>query len=76
MLFPFTQQQMASLVTEHMESYGIKFLKKCVPAKVEKLESSRLQVTWENTELGTEETDSFDTVMWAVGKLDHLYVYL
>lgn len=62
-------QQMASLVTEHMESYGIKFLKKCVPAKVEKLESSRLQVTWKNTELGTEETDSFDTVMWAVGRV-------
>uniref|UniRef100_A0A8V0ZTA2 thioredoxin-disulfide reductase (NADPH) n=1 Tax=Gallus gallus TaxID=9031 RepID=A0A8V0ZTA2_CHICK len=62
-------QQMASLVTEHMESYGTKFLKKCVPAKVEKLESSRLQVTWKNTELGTEETDSFDTVMWAVGRV-------
>lgn len=67
---------MASLVTEHMESYGTKFLKKCVPMKVEKLESGRLQVTWKNTDLGTEEMDSFDTVMWAVGKLDHLYVYL
>ncbi|PKU41033.1 thioredoxin reductase mitochondrial [Limosa lapponica baueri] len=27
-----------------------------------------LQVTWKNTDLGTEETDSFDTVMWAVGR--------
>ncbi|XP_021269010.1 thioredoxin reductase 2, mitochondrial isoform X2 [Numida meleagris] len=62
-------QQMASLVTEHMESYGTKFLKKCVPMKVEKLENSRLQVTWKNTDLGTEETDSFDTVMWAVGRV-------
>uniref|UniRef100_A0A8C2U6M1 thioredoxin-disulfide reductase (NADPH) n=1 Tax=Coturnix japonica TaxID=93934 RepID=A0A8C2U6M1_COTJA len=62
-------QQMASLVTEHMESYGTKFLKKCVPTKVEKLESSRLQVTWRNTELDTEGTDSFDTVMWAVGRV-------
>ncbi|XP_040458948.1 thioredoxin reductase 2, mitochondrial isoform X3 [Falco naumanni] len=58
-------QQMASLVTEHMESYGTKFLKRCFPTKVEKLESNRLQVTWKNTDLGTEETDSFDTVMWA-----------
>ncbi|NXK40450.1 TRXR2 reductase, partial [Piprites chloris] len=60
--------QMASLVTEHMESYGTKFLKRCFPTKVEKLESNRLQVTWKNTDLGTEETDSFDTVMWAVGR--------
>ncbi|NXL97225.1 TRXR2 reductase, partial [Tyrannus savana] len=60
--------QMASLVTEHMESYGTKFLKRCFPTKVEKLESNRLQVTWKNADLGTEETDSFDTVMWAVGR--------
>ncbi|NWR33918.1 TRXR2 reductase, partial [Tachuris rubrigastra] len=60
--------QMAFLVTEHMESYGTKFLKRCFPTKVEKLESNRLQVTWKNTDLGTEETDSFDTVMWAVGR--------
>ncbi|NXU54528.1 TRXR2 reductase, partial [Turnix velox] len=62
------QQQMASLVTEHMESYGTKFLKRCFPTKVEKLESKKLQVSWRNTDLGTEEVDSFDTVMWAVGK--------
>ncbi|KFP16812.1 hypothetical protein Z169_05485, partial [Egretta garzetta] len=61
-------QQMAFLVTEHMESYGTKFLKRCFPTKVEQLESNRLQVTWKNTDLGTEETDSFDTVMWAVGR--------
>ncbi|NXC37478.1 TRXR2 reductase, partial [Campylorhamphus procurvoides] len=60
--------QMASLVTEHMESYGTKFLKRCFPTKVEKLKSNRLQVTWKNTDLGTEESDSFDTVMWAVGR--------
>lgn len=67
---------MASLVTEHMESYGTKFLKRCFPTKVEKLESNRLKVTWKNTDLDTEETDSFDTVMWAVGKLDYLNIYL
>ncbi|KAF2977370.1 hypothetical protein EK904_006277 [Melospiza melodia maxima] len=63
-----TSWQMASLVTEHMESYGTKFLKRCFPTKVEKLESDRLQVTWKNADLDTEETDSFDTVMWAVGR--------
>ncbi|KAM8992994.1 thioredoxin reductase 2, mitochondrial isoform 2-T2 [Ara ararauna] len=58
-------QQMASLVTEHMEHYGTRFLKRSFPTKVEKLEGNRLQVTWKNTDLGTEETDCFDTVMWA-----------
>ncbi|NXI15424.1 TRXR2 reductase, partial [Irena cyanogastra] len=62
------QQQMASLVTEHMESYGTKFLKRCFPTKVEKLKSGRLQVTWKNADLDIEETDSFNTVMWAVGR--------
>ncbi|NWJ00304.1 TRXR2 reductase, partial [Crypturellus undulatus] len=64
-----TKPQMSSLVAEHMESYGTKFLKKCIPTKVEKLESNKLQVTWKNTDLGTEESDSFDTVMWAVGRV-------
>ncbi|NXR40025.1 TRXR2 reductase, partial [Zosterops hypoxanthus] len=64
----FDQAQMASLVTEHMESYGTKFLKRCFPTKVEKLKSNRLQVTWKNADLDKEETDSFDTVMWAVGR--------
>ncbi|NWV57617.1 TRXR2 reductase, partial [Daphoenositta chrysoptera] len=64
-----TQQQMASLVTEHMESYGTKFLKRCLPTKVEKLKSNRLQVTWKNADLNREENDSFDTVMWAVGRV-------
>ncbi|NXD07280.1 TRXR2 reductase, partial [Nothocercus nigrocapillus] len=64
-----TKHQMSSLVAEHMESYGTKFLKKCIPTKVEKLESNKLQVTWKNTDLGTEESDSFDTVMWAVGRV-------
>ncbi|NWW29454.1 TRXR2 reductase, partial [Panurus biarmicus] len=63
-----TRQQMASLVTGHMESYGTKFLKRCFPTKVEKLENNRLQVTWKNADLDTEETDSFNTVMWAVGR--------
>ncbi|NXA39111.1 TRXR2 reductase, partial [Eudromia elegans] len=64
-----TKRQMSSLVAEHMESYGTKFLKKCIPTKVEKLESNKLKVTWKNTDVGTEESDCFDTVMWAVGRV-------
>ncbi|XP_068099361.1 thioredoxin reductase 2, mitochondrial [Hyperolius riggenbachi] len=61
-------QQMANLVADYMESYGTKFLKKCIPSRVEKLQSGQLQVTWKNTETGGEGKDAFDTVMWAVGR--------
>uniref|UniRef100_A0A8D0HGC1 Thioredoxin reductase 2 n=1 Tax=Sphenodon punctatus TaxID=8508 RepID=A0A8D0HGC1_SPHPU len=61
-------QQMSILVTDYMESYGTKFLRKCAPTKVEKLENGKLQVTWKYTDSGKEEMDAFDTVMWAVGR--------
>lgn len=60
---------MATLVTDYMESYGTGFLRKCVPSRVTKLEDGKLQVTWKNTDSGKEELDTFDTIMWAVGKI-------
>ncbi|KAM4707902.1 thioredoxin reductase 2, mitochondrial [Discoglossus pictus] len=61
-------QQMAYLVTDYMESYGTRFLWKCTPSVVEKLQNGQLQVTWKNTDSGKENKDTFDTVMWAVGR--------
>ncbi|XP_075754445.1 thioredoxin reductase 2, mitochondrial isoform X2 [Pelodiscus sinensis] len=61
-------QQMSFLVTNYMESCGTRFLKKCTPSKVEKLESGKLQVTWKYADSGKEEMDDFDTVMWAIGR--------
>nr|XP_033810372.1 thioredoxin reductase 2, mitochondrial isoform X1 [Geotrypetes seraphini] len=61
-------QQMAALVTDHMISHRTRFLWKCTPTKVEKLENNQLQVTWKNIENGAEEIDTFDTVMWAIGR--------
>ncbi|XP_073484965.1 thioredoxin reductase 2, mitochondrial [Aquarana catesbeiana] len=61
-------QQMAVLLTDYMESYGTKFLKKCIPSSVEKLESGKLQVTWKNMDSAKEGKDTFDTVMLAVGR--------
>ncbi|KAM9858543.1 thioredoxin reductase 2, tandem duplicate 2 [Aulostomus maculatus] len=61
-------QQMAGLVTDYMESYGTKFAWKCVPKRVEKLSSGALQVTWNDTQTGSEHKDTFDTVLWAVGR--------
>ncbi|KAJ8263441.1 hypothetical protein COCON_G00158980 [Conger conger] len=61
-------QQMAGLVTDHMESYGTRFSWQCVPRRVEKLASGALQVTWEDSGSRTEHSDTFDTVLWAVGR--------
>ncbi|XP_051977179.1 thioredoxin reductase 2, mitochondrial-like isoform X2 [Xyrauchen texanus] len=61
-------QQMAGLVTDYMEAYGTKFSWRSTPKQVEKLPSGLLQVTW--TDLNTEEErqDTFNTVLWAVGR--------
>uniref|UniRef100_A0A8C5D234 Thioredoxin reductase 2 n=1 Tax=Gadus morhua TaxID=8049 RepID=A0A8C5D234_GADMO len=61
-------QQMAGLVTDHMQAYGTRFAWGCVPQRVDKLPSGALQVTWADTRTGKEETDSFDSVLWAVGR--------
>ncbi|ERE76547.1 thioredoxin reductase 2 [Cricetulus griseus] len=62
-------QQMSSLVTEHMESHGTRFLKGCVPSLIQKLPTGQLQVTWEDHASGKEDTGTFDTVLWAIGRV-------
>ncbi|CAL8248837.1 unnamed protein product [Merluccius merluccius] len=59
-------QQMAGLVTDYMQAYGTRFAWGCVPQRVDKLPSGALQVTWANGQTGGEETDTFDSVLWAV----------
>lgn len=61
-------QQMAGLVTDYMEAYGTKFARKCIPNRVEKLSSGALQVTWTDTKAGQEHKDTYDSVLWAVGR--------
>uniref|UniRef100_A0A667ZZ32 Thioredoxin reductase 2 n=1 Tax=Myripristis murdjan TaxID=586833 RepID=A0A667ZZ32_9TELE len=61
-------QQMAGLVTDYMEAYGTKFAWKCVPRSVDKLSSGALQVTWMDTQTGKEQKDTYDSVLWAVGR--------
>ncbi|XP_034056126.1 thioredoxin reductase 2, tandem duplicate 2 [Gymnodraco acuticeps] len=61
-------QQMAGLVTDYMEAYGTKFVKECVPKRVDKLSSGALQVTWTDTLTGSEHKDTYDSVLWAVGR--------
>ncbi|KAG8276034.1 Thioredoxin reductase 2, mitochondrial [Homalodisca vitripennis] len=44
-------QQMATLLTQEMEDRGVKFLQRCIPLKVVKVESGKLQVHWKNTQV-------------------------
>lgn len=62
-------QQMASLVTEHMEAHGTRFLRGCTPSRVTRLPSGRLEVTWEDRTSGKRDTGTFDTILWAIGRV-------
>lgn len=62
-------QQMASLVMEYMESHGTRFLRRCTPSRVAKLPSGQLEVTWEDSASGQKNTDTFNTVLWAIGRV-------
>ncbi|KAM8918521.1 thioredoxin reductase 2, mitochondrial isoform 2-T3 [Lycaon pictus] len=62
-------QQMSSLVTEYMASQGTRFLRGCTPSRVQRLPDGQLQVTWENLTSGKEDVGTFDTVLWAIGRI-------
>ncbi|XP_051922972.1 thioredoxin reductase 2, tandem duplicate 2 [Hippocampus zosterae] len=61
-------QQMAGLVTDYMESYGTNFALRCIPKRVDKLPSGDLKVTWNDALTGNEHNDTYNTVLWAVGR--------
>jgi hypothetical protein len=61
-------QQMSSLVTEHMESHGTRFLKGCIPSRIRRLPDGQLQITWEDHSSDKEDMGTFNTVLWAIGK--------
>lgn len=61
-------QQMSRLVTDNMQGYGTRFCWGSVPKKVEKLQSGLLQVTWTDTRTRQDHQDTFNSVLWAVGR--------
>ncbi|KAK7871004.1 hypothetical protein R5R35_012198 [Gryllus longicercus] len=61
-------QQIAQLLCGEMEERGVKFLHKCIPTRVEKLENGQLKVTWSNVKDSSLQSDVFDTVLFAVGR--------
>ncbi|KAK1792451.1 hypothetical protein P4O66_012089, partial [Electrophorus voltai] len=64
-------QQMARLVTGHMEACGTRFHWGCVPTSIEKLPSGLLQVKWTEVRSDLERVereDTFSSVLWAIGE--------
>uniref|UniRef100_A0A2L2XZH9 thioredoxin-disulfide reductase (NADPH) n=1 Tax=Parasteatoda tepidariorum TaxID=114398 RepID=A0A2L2XZH9_PARTP len=62
-------QDMAERIGNYMQGEGIKFLRPCVPTKIEKNESAEhmLRVTGK-MESGEEIADEYDTVLFAIGR--------
>ncbi|EKX36093.1 hypothetical protein GUITHDRAFT_90077 [Guillardia theta CCMP2712] len=62
-------QQCAEMICSYMEEEGTKFIRGCIPAKIEKAESGKIKVFWKPTNGGdTMESDEYDTVMLAIGR--------
>ncbi|KAG7326480.1 hypothetical protein KOW79_009881 [Hemibagrus wyckioides] len=64
-------QDMANRAGDHMETYGIKFIRKFVPIKIEQLEAGtpgRLKVTAKSTETDEIIEGEYNTVLIAVGR--------
>lgn len=60
---------MAGLVTDYMENHGTRFLKQCVPVRIDKGDNGLLHVTWKETVTGESHQEAFQTVLFAIGKV-------
>ncbi|KAK2560265.1 Thioredoxin reductase 2 [Acropora cervicornis] len=60
--------QMAGLVTDYMENHGTRFLKQCVPVRIDKGDNGLLHVTWKETVTGESHQEAFQTVLFAIGR--------
>lgn len=61
-------QQMAQLATDYMENHGTRFLKQCVPVRIDKADNGLLHVTWKESVTGESHQETFETVLFAIGR--------
>lgn len=61
-------QDMANRIAAHMATLGTKFIRDSTPSKLEKSESGRIKVTWQQGKDKSEVSDEFDTVLFAIGR--------
>lgn len=61
-------QQCAHQIGEYMERNGVRFLLPKVPTRLVKNDHGRIVAYWKDVNTGAEESEEFDTVLWAVGR--------
>lgn len=63
-------QQMAEKAGDYMMKQKVKFIRKSVPTKIELISETpkRIKVYYKNSETGTEGTEEFNTVLFAIGR--------
>ncbi|BFF96838.1 thioredoxin reductase 2 mitochondrial [Drosophila madeirensis] len=61
-------RQMSELLEAMMSERGVKFLHTTIPSLVERQGDGRLLVKYRNTTTKKEDSDTFDTVLWAIGR--------
>ncbi|KAK3102799.1 hypothetical protein FSP39_014001 [Pinctada imbricata] len=64
-------QQMAEKIGDYMKTHGVKFVRPCVPTKIEKLEDGtpgKYRVTGKFTDTGKEYSEIYNTIIFAIGR--------
>ncbi len=61
-------QDMAEMVGTYLQNHGTKIIRPAIPTRIEKTQDGKLKVTWKNPTTGEEGSDTFDTVLQAIGK--------
>eukprot|EP00271_Cylindrocystis_brebissonii_P015462 TRINITY_DN38363_c0_g1_i1.p1 TRINITY_DN38363_c0_g1~~TRINITY_DN38363_c0_g1_i1.p1 ORF type:complete len:504 (-),score=108.36 TRINITY_DN38363_c0_g1_i1:1425-2936(-) len=61
-------QDIAEKIAGYMERHGTKMLRPAMPTGFEATEDGKVKVTYKNLDFGFEMTDTFDTVILAVGR--------
>lgn len=56
------------MVVDYMEKHGTKFHRGCVPTLVEKQPDGKFHVEWKNTASDEVGSDTFDSVLFAIGR--------
>lgn len=60
-------RQMANMITDNMSEKGVNFISRSIPLKVE-CKDKKLVVTYKNVDTNEISSDTFDTVLFAVGR--------
>ena len=60
---------MGNLVAANMQENGTKFIETSVPTSIKKQKDGKLRVEWKHLGSNEMDEDSFDTVLFAIGKV-------